>query len=633
MSGHFHQDASSLRSLALDFAFLQRRTDGSYVSLITAKLKDSTNRFLNFIASFAIVFDCQAQSILQGQLAADAVQFRDQGGAWQTIDAMNAVTHGMPYVTPFGAPSLFDLGKTTADIGTLRGWGYIGDGLSHPLSSVASFNGASSVGRTLAQWQAVLSAATALTDEIDGVAIQSVINAGRPVFLPPGMGRISRTITASCSKGLSIRGSGPKLSSLVFTAGGADGIDVCVGQPVDNQQTLTLRDFELYCSASSGNCGTAINANLWVPTGFHEIDNVEIRPLAGHNWANGINAVNASRLEINRASISGTFAPTTSTVLGVGITLATATNPMATKQGAFATNITDTEIYGWGTCIVTHSTTDNGVEGVRVDGGSCDASNNFLAHVNSGAATYQTPDYIVTGSQIHLWKQVMSAKGITSLFFYDNLLYLDTPGPGAGVDYFSLDDIQLASFHNNQIFITTPGPIAFNSIYNFKGTDFAPNNITIDDDFINNGFSTASVTTAGIIIPSPALFIHENGTVWNAWNATGKPKVVNRSANQSNRLASQFMDIPGMSLSLTGELTYVFPFSGTTDASGIINASIPAGYLLDIDGFAAQGGDYGVAANENCGPVKAGLSLTNAPVKCVGAVSTAVSGLITITGH
>ena len=93
------------------------------------------------------------------------------------------------------------------------------------------------------------------------------------------------------------------------------------------------------------------------------------------------------------------------------------------------------------------------------------------------------------------------------------------------------------------------------------------------------------------------------------------------------------MDIPGMSLSLTGELTYVFPFSGTTDASGIINASIPAGYLLDIDGFAAQGGDYGVAANENCGPVKAGLSLTNAPVKCVGAVSTAVSGLITITGH
>jgi hypothetical protein len=126
--------------------------------------------------------------------------------------------------------------------------------------------------------------------------------------------------------GLSISGSGPKISSLVFTAGGADGIEVCVGQQADNQQTLTLRDFELYCSASSGNCGTAINANLWVPTGFHVIDNVEIRPLAGNNWANGINAVNASRLEINRASISGTFAPTTSTVLGVGITLATATS-------------------------------------------------------------------------------------------------------------------------------------------------------------------------------------------------------------------------------------------------------------------------------------------------------------------
>jgi hypothetical protein len=36
-------------------------------------------------------------------------------------------------------------------------------------------------------------------------------------------------------------------------------------QQADNQQTLTLRDFELYCSASSGNCGTAINANLSRP--------------------------------------------------------------------------------------------------------------------------------------------------------------------------------------------------------------------------------------------------------------------------------------------------------------------------------------------------------------------------------
>ena len=44
-----------------------------------------------------------------------------------------------------------------------------------------------------------------------------------------------------------------------------DGIEVCVGQQADNQQTLTLRDFDLYCSASSGNCGTAINANLWGP--------------------------------------------------------------------------------------------------------------------------------------------------------------------------------------------------------------------------------------------------------------------------------------------------------------------------------------------------------------------------------
>jgi hypothetical protein len=265
-----------------------------------------------------------------------------------------------------------------------------------------------------------------------------VIDAGRQVFLPPGEGRISRTITAPCSKGLSIRGAGPKISSLVFTSAAADGIDVCVGQQAVNQQTLTLRDFELYCSASSGNCGTAINANLWVPTGFHVIDNVEIGPLAGHNWANGIRVVNASRLEIRRTSISGTFKPTTNTVSGVAITLATANNPKATQQGAFATNITDTELYGWETCIAVISTTNNGVEGLIVDKGSCDASNSFLAHTNSVAGAYQTPEYIVAHSQIHIWKQVMSVKGVESLFFHDNLLYLDKPGPGAADDYFSI---------------------------------------------------------------------------------------------------------------------------------------------------------------------------------------------------
>lgn len=526
---------------------------------------------------------------------------------------------------------MVDLAKTLADMESLRSWGYVGDGASHPLSSIATFNGVSAVGKSLAEWRTLLPAATALTDEIDGVAIQSMINSGRPIVLPPGAGRISRTITAPCSGGLSVRGAGPKISSLVFTSAGADGIDVCVGGQAVNQQTLTLQGFELYCTASSGNCGTAINANLWTPTGFHVIDNIEIGPLAGHNWANGINVVNASRLEISRASISGTFQPTTNTASGVAITLATANNPRATQQGAFATNITDTELYGWGTCIAVKSATDNGVEGLIVDKASCDASNNFLAHTNTGAATYQTPEYIVAHSQIHIWKQVMSVKGVGSLFFHDNLLYLDKPGPGAADDYFSLDDVQLASFHHNQIFITTPGPIAFNSIYHFKGADFAPNNISLDHDLINNGFGAASVTTAGIIVPSSALFIHESGAIWNAWNATGKPKVLNRSTIPTNRLASQFMDIPGMSLSPTGQVTYVFPFSGVTDASGVIDTPIPPGYLLSIDSFTAQGGDYSVAANRNCGPVKA--SLTNARVKCVGAVRTAVSGNIVITGH
>jgi hypothetical protein len=130
------------------------------------------NRFLNFLVFFLIALDCQAQGILQAQLTKDARQFPDRGGESQSVGAANGATHVFaPYVTPLGAPSLVDLGKAITDMGSLRGWGYVGDGASHPLASIETFNGVSAVGWSLSRWRTVLPAATALTDEIDGVAI------------------------------------------------------------------------------------------------------------------------------------------------------------------------------------------------------------------------------------------------------------------------------------------------------------------------------------------------------------------------------------------------------------------------------------------------------------------------------
>lgn len=59
-------------------------------------------------------------------------------------------------------------------------FGAIGDGSSHPLSSITTYNGVSTVGWTLTQWQSVFPHAVSRSDEIDWCGWQAAINAINP---------------------------------------------------------------------------------------------------------------------------------------------------------------------------------------------------------------------------------------------------------------------------------------------------------------------------------------------------------------------------------------------------------------------------------------------------------------------
>ena len=120
------------------------------------------------------------------------------------------------YLSPRGiaAPDISPITDTVA----LKAWGYIGDGSSHPLSGVTSYNGVNSSGWTLTTWQVALPSATSLSDEIDGDAINSYIAAATgPVrlFLGPGTARFSHPIS-SCSQSVSINGAGTQNTILTF---------------------------------------------------------------------------------------------------------------------------------------------------------------------------------------------------------------------------------------------------------------------------------------------------------------------------------------------------------------------------------------------------------------------------------
>ncbi|QEN90800.1 hypothetical protein FZC33_32885 [Labrys sp. KNU-23] len=117
--------------------------------------------------------------------------------------------------------------RNQADIDehVLRSYGFRGDGGSHPLSSVTNLNGRNTAGWSLAQWQAILPAARALSDEIDGAAINSLIqmNSGALKFrLGPLTARFSTPSPLPAARAFVSRGLGlnsPYFGSVPAMAG------------------------------------------------------------------------------------------------------------------------------------------------------------------------------------------------------------------------------------------------------------------------------------------------------------------------------------------------------------------------------------------------------------------------------
>lgn len=77
-------------------------------------------------------------------------------------------------------------------------WGAVGDGLSRVLGSVTEFGGQNTTAWSLAQWQASLPAAVALTDELDWAAWQSALNyaatLNAPVVAPRGTFMVNKPL-------------------------------------------------------------------------------------------------------------------------------------------------------------------------------------------------------------------------------------------------------------------------------------------------------------------------------------------------------------------------------------------------------------------------------------------------------
>lgn len=119
--------------------------------------------------------------------------------------------------------ALRSMQRKLAEQVSIREYGAIGDGNSHPLSSITKFNAQPTTGWTLDQWRAVFPFATALSNEIDGLAIQASVNTGKAIRVPAGSYLCSLSITTDGPANAIIFGDGGAESEIRMVTSGMDG--------------------------------------------------------------------------------------------------------------------------------------------------------------------------------------------------------------------------------------------------------------------------------------------------------------------------------------------------------------------------------------------------------------------------
>lgn len=110
---------------------------------------------------------------------------------------------------------------------SVKDFGAVGDGASHPLSAVSSLGGSNTSGWTLAQWQALWPHVTALTNQLDWASSQAAVNTGRAVFFPDASYLFDQPLKVS-TYNQRVFGNG-RLATITFALAAAGGGIVLTG--------------------------------------------------------------------------------------------------------------------------------------------------------------------------------------------------------------------------------------------------------------------------------------------------------------------------------------------------------------------------------------------------------------------
>lgn len=421
--------------------------------------------------------------------------------------------------------------------------GFIGDGASHPLSSVDP-------GKTLAQWQAQFppnpttgsSGANSLNDQIDGLALQRAIDlqvsSGRvAISLPPCRALLSRALVSNGPAAVSIIGRGLAVSRLYFES--ATGSALLFGQSVP---AGTLRIERVTLSSSSTAPALLVTSGA-VPS-IEMIDNF-VRGFSG----GGLRGHNITASTFRRNIFSTLGGPSARTADCFVLT---------ESQGCFQNFWEDNQILGFSYAFNWSITSNPSYEGQYLIRNQINEA--VGAFRNANTSSYQPPD----------WKFIqneMECEGVASdLYKLSNVIFTDqfmlSLGGNSPETLFRFRDIVSLNIVRNDA-----------SVFNLTRTFYRISNCVgtrvRDNTFVYLGPSTPT----GILLDGPNTDFSETGSSFPAWPVSGSPKIAGQTIGHQCEIIAV---LAGADVSRLGAYTLVRSLAGTTNSDGVLTLTFPS---------------------------------------------------------
>ena len=466
------------------------------------------------------------------------------------------------------------------------------DMICNPISTIEFFAGVNTTGYTLAQWQALVPQIKSLWDEVDGVAIQALINAASgpmTIELPFGVACTSWPLLSGRYE-LHVKGKGQFATSLIQSVQGQDGwhhgtSDTPYGTIYNSR--LSLSDFGLQCS---GKGGLAVSVAGTGNAGYF-ISNIQLYGVgnSGYNyWHDGVAYAGCSYVYITGLCIDG---PQNTVLTNTGTAIAF--TGLSTAQYM----VRDSTV-GWYQYALTATSGDNNgghdMEGFVLDNFQANQIMYGVTVTYNGTSGYRSPQWILHDCQWNIFSQWLNIDHVSEINITNNLVYASTTTAYTGglpkQPWIKLNAVSHMQFMNNSLEFGSGNNVA--GIMTFAG---ACDTINIQHNQFNDYGSTM---TYGLWnTDTSSIYILERNNSFESWQAANiSSKIVGALNGATNRFETYFTQY-GFELLSDGKASYTASFTGTTNSSGQLAVTLPPNMFINAPVVMACNGGTEVDAN------------------------------------